>query len=98
MLLCDQICVLIEWFLYFSVRNHGHGLSGLQGSCVTAQVYADCPLTQADQIGIYKKNWINMLFLFEYICAGFLVLFFCYIRVASISSAGILCNGAACMC
>ena len=55
MLLCDHICDLIEWFLYFSVRNHGHGLSGLQGSCATAQVYADCPLTQEDQIGFTKK-------------------------------------------
>ena len=92
----DEICVLIGFWISLSVIFVL--LSGLQGSCVTAQVYAECPLTQADQIGIYATNfWINML-LFESICAGFLTLLNCNVRFASIWSAGILCNGAACMC
>ena len=49
----DEICVLIGFWISLSVIFVL--LSGLQGSCVTAQVYAECPLTQADQIGIYAK-------------------------------------------
>ena len=65
-------------------------LSGLQGSCVTAQVYTSVLFHR--QISLQCSGW---LFWENYRISGGSFLFsFCNLRFISFWSAGILCNGA----